>query len=255
VSALDVAAALAVFAGSALQSATGFGFALVCAPLVFAAAGPQQAVGLLTVVGFEVNLLTLLGEGRRPQPLRRTVAIVLVCALPGMLAGVAVLRSVDAVVLQVALTVAVFASLAVQLGIVRRRDAAGAAVPAMRPAPRWALPAAGLASGAFATTTSTSGPPLVLVMLGRGLSPVQVRDTLMASFLGLGVLGAAVLAATGTRGALPHLAWLAALVPLAAAGQIAGRPLFRRLAGERYEAALTGVLTVSAIVGLLSAVL
>jgi uncharacterized protein len=238
---LDVAAALAVLSGAALQSAVGFGFSLVCAPLVFAAFGPEPAVGLLTVLSLEVNLLTLLGEGRRPHPLRRPVAVVLACALPGMVAGVAVLRSVDAVVLQVAVTVVVFTSL-----VLRRLQGAAVAGPA------W-TPAAGLAAGVLTTTTSTAGPPLVLLLLGRNLAPSRVRDTLMACFIGLSLLGGAVLAATGTRAAAPDAVALAALLPLAALGQIAGRPLFARLATGRYELALTVVLTVSAVTGLLTA--
>src|SRR4051812_7505076 len=114
VSGLDVAAGVAVFVAAALQSAVGFGFGLVCAPLLFAAFGPQQAVGLLMVVGLEVNLLTLLGEGRRPVPLWGLVGVVVAWSLPGMLVGVAVLRNVDAVVLQVALTAAVLMSLLVR---------------------------------------------------------------------------------------------------------------------------------------------
>jgi hypothetical protein len=56
---MPLVAAAAVAAGAALQSATGFGFSVVAAPLVFAAVGPQEAVGLLLVLGTEVNLLTL----------------------------------------------------------------------------------------------------------------------------------------------------------------------------------------------------
>lgn len=244
--ALEVAAALAVFAGAGLQSAVGFGFSLVCAPLVFAAHGPLQAIGLLTVLGLEVNLVSLLGEGRRPAPVGRLVAVVLACSVPGMVAGVAVLRSVDAVALQVAVTVTVLASLAVQHA---SRDETSP-----RPQARGWAPAAGLAAGVLTTTTSTAGPPLVLLLLGRRLAPMRVRDTLTVCFIGLSALGGAVLAATGTRGALPDPVSLAAMVPLAALGQLAGRPVFARLAAGHYEAALTAVLLVSATVGLLTAV-
>jgi uncharacterized membrane protein YfcA len=239
---LEVAAAVAVFAGAGLQSAVGFGFSLVCAPLVLAAFGPEQAVGLLTVLGLEVNLVSLLGEGRRPDPLGRVVLVVLACALPGMVVGVAVLRSVDAVVLQSAVTAVVL------LSLVRRR------VRSSPRSPAW-TPVAGAAAGVLTTTTSTAGPPLVLLLLGRGIEPARVRDTLTVSFIGLSVAGGAVLAATGTRGAAPGAVALAALLPLAALGQLAGRPLFARLAGGRYERALTGVLVLSALLGLASAVL
>jgi uncharacterized membrane protein YfcA len=239
VSGLEVAAGLAVFAGAALQSAVGFGFALVCAPLVFAAFGPVQAIGLLTVLGLEINLVSLIGEGRRPHPVGRVVVTVLAWGLPGMVAGVVVLRNTSETVLQVVVTVVVLASLLAQ-----------------RRAARLTLPAqpAGLLSGTLCTTTGTGGPPLVLLLLGRGLAPERVRDTLMTCFIGQALLAAAVLALTGTRSAAPEALALAALVPLAAAGQVAGRPLFRILSGGRYEAALTIVLVISAAVGLLAAV-
>jgi uncharacterized protein len=79
-------AAAAIAAGAALQSATGFGFSLIAAPLVFAAVGPPEAIGLLIVLGLEVNLLTLLTERRRPRPLARDAALMLAWALPGALA-------------------------------------------------------------------------------------------------------------------------------------------------------------------------
>src|SRR5689334_5293306 len=55
---LLAAACVTVVAGSLLQSATGFGFSLLAAPLTFAAVDPAPAaVGLLLLLGAEVNLL------------------------------------------------------------------------------------------------------------------------------------------------------------------------------------------------------
>jgi uncharacterized membrane protein YfcA len=168
-----------------------------------------------------------------------------------MVAGVAVLRGVDAAVLQIGLTVVVFVSLALQLTARHRRPEDHVAGPT----PAWAPPVAGLASGVLTTTTSAAGPPLVLLLLGRDHEPVRVRDTLTTSFVGLSVLGGIVLIATGTRDAAPDGAALAALIPLAAIGQVAGRPLFKRLSEGRYELVLTVVLSISALLGLLTAVL
>lgn len=245
---LEAAAGVAVLAGALLQSAVGFGFALLCAPLLFAAAGPVQAVGLLTILGLQLNVMTLLSEGRRPEPLRDLVVRLLAWSLPGMLAGVAVLRSVDAIILQVLLTLTVFATLIARWRVQRR-----AGEP--RPAPAWAPPAAGLAAGALCLTTSTAGPAIVLLLLGRDHRPVSVRDTLTVTFLGLAILTTLVLAGTGTTGAVPGAAALAATVPLTAAGQLLGRSVFARLASGSYERVLTAVLVLSAAVGLASALL
>jgi uncharacterized protein len=237
---LLVAAGAAVVAGAALQSATGFGFSLVAAPMLFAALGPQEAVGTLLVLSTEVGLLTLATEGRRPQPLGREAIVLLAWAVPGAIVGVALLRALDATALQVAVTVGVLATL-----LARRLG------PAAHPRRRWA-PVAGFASGALTTSTQTSGPPLLLYLLGRGAQPGRIRDTLTVCFLCLSGIGALALAATVTSGAVPDPAVLAALVPLVVAGHVGGRPVFARLARGAYEPVVTAVLLVSVAVGLLS---
>src|SRR5919108_5146315 len=112
---LAVAAAAAVMTGAALQSSIGFGFALVAAPLLFAATSPPEAVGLMILLAVEVGLLTLLTERRRPRPVWRDVRAVVAWSLPGALVGVAILRSLDALALQLLVTAGVLATLAVNL--------------------------------------------------------------------------------------------------------------------------------------------
>jgi uncharacterized membrane protein YfcA len=243
-----ILAAAGVVAGAALQSATGFGFSLVAAPLLFAAVGPAEAVGALIVVGMFTSVLTIATEGRRPQPLRREVALLLGWSVPGALVGVAVLRALSPQALQIALTAGVVLAL-----ILRHRAARRATAPA-HATPGWAGPLAGFAAGALTTSTTTSGPPLVTYLLGRGHAPGPVRDTLTVCFLCLGVIGALALLLTGTTDAVPDPLLLAVLVPATAVGQLAGRPVFARLAhGDNYEPVLTAVLVISIVVGLVGA--
>jgi uncharacterized membrane protein YfcA len=238
------AAAAAVAAGAALQSATGFGFSIVAAPLVFAVVEPEEAVGLLIGLSSLVNVLTLASERRRPRPVLRECAVLLASALPGAVAGVAVLRALDPVALQIAVTAGVVATLAA------RRLAAG------RPAPAWAGPVAGVAAGALTTSTTTAGPPLIVYLLGRRLEPARMRDTIPVCFLGLNLVGAIALWVTDTRGAVPDAGLVAVLVPVVAAGHLAGRPLFAALVRSgRYEAVLNAVLLASVVAGLAVALL
>src|SRR5215213_8370109 len=244
---LALAAGGAVMTGAALQSSIGFGFALVSAPLLFAATSPPEAVGLMIVLALEVSLLTLLTERRRPQPVWHDVRAVVAWSLPGALAGVAVLRSLDELALQLLVTAGVLVALVINLRAAHR-------VPpppgSAHDPPRWARPAAGLVSGALNTSTSTGGPPLLL--LSRGLRPGVVRDTLTASFVGLAAVSAAALALTSTGDAVPDAAAVAALVPVTAIGHLAGRPVFARLAaGRAYERMLTVVLLATVAAGLL----
>jgi uncharacterized protein len=243
----DVLAVLAVLLGGALASATGFGFSLLCAPVLFALIGPAPAVGLLIVLAAEVNALILATEGRRPRPLRRETLVLLGWSLPGALVGVAVLRALSPVALQLTLSASVLLTL-----LLRRRAPREHAGEGGRP-PRGA-PLAGFAAGALTTSTTASGPPLIVYLLGRGHDPGQVRDTLTLCFLSLSPIGALALLVTGTRDALPDLGLLALLVPAVVVGQLAGRRAFARLAaGGRYEPVLTGVLLASVCAGLIGA--
>jgi uncharacterized membrane protein YfcA len=243
---LLAATAVAVFAGAAIQAATGFGFALLAAPLAFAALDSHEAIGLLLLLGSEIGVLTLATEGRRPQPMVRRCAIVLAWAIPAAVAGVAVLRALDAVTLQIAVSVGVAATL-----IVRHR----APAEHRGPEPGWAAPATGLSAGALVTSTNTSGPPLLLYLLGRGDEATRVRDTLTVCQLGLSLIGAAALVATGTSDAVPR-GWLVALfVPLVALAHLAGRPLFAHLAASgRYEPVLNATLVIAVVAGLVTAI-
>ena len=234
-------AAAAVAVGATLQSAAGFGFSLVAAPLVFAAVGPQEAVWLLTVLGAEVSLLTLATERRRPHPSLRDCAVLLAAAVPGAVVGVAILRALDVVALQVAVSVGVLATLAARRLTTERM-------------PRWAGVPAGFAAGALTTSTTTSGPPLLVYLLGRRLTPEVMRDTLPVCFIVLAAIGVLALWTTGTTAELPDPWLLAVLVPVAAAGHLLGRPLFARLARSgRFDAVVTGVLLASVLGGLVAA--
>jgi uncharacterized membrane protein YfcA len=232
---LVAAACLGVVAGAMLQAATGFGFSLLAAPLLFAAIEPEPAVVLLLVLGLEVNVLTLATERRRPQPLAGTVALMLACAIPGALAGVAVLRALPAAALQIAVTLGVVGTL-----VARRVRTAHV--------PGWL---AGVAAGALTTSTSTNGPPILLHLLGRGVTPAQVRDTLTTCFIGLAGVGAVALLVTGDPH-LPDATLTLALVPGVLAGHLVGRRGFARLAAsEHYEPVLTAVLLIAVAVGLI----
>ncbi|MBE2320129.1 TSUP family transporter [Solirubrobacter sp. CPCC 204708] len=234
---LLAAACVSVFVGTMLQAATGFGFSLVAAPLVFAAVGAEPAVVLLLLLGLEVNLLTLMTEHRTPQPLKRAAVVILLFAVPGAFAGVVALRALPEVALQVAVTLGVLATL------LARRITTAHIPPSV----------AGLAAGALTTTTSTNGPPILLHLLGRGAPPEQVRDTLTVCFIGLAALGAFALVSSGDIVA-PDGALVLGLLPAVVVAHLIGRRGFTRLAASpHYERVLTGVMLVAVVVGLIGA--
>ena len=239
-------AALALFLGAALQSATGFGFALVSAPILFALLGPREAVTAGVLVALVPNALTLAGERRRPQVLGRDMLALLAWSLPGLAVGAVALRELSEQLLSALVAAAVLGGVALRALSHRSRSRR----PLCGPPRPWYLPLAGVSSGVMSTATSLNGPPLVFYLLARGAAPMQTRDTLAALFLVHAVLGVPALLLSGAF-AMPEAIW--ALLLAALAGQLVGRRAFGWLSGERYEPAVYGVLVATALVAVIAA--
>ena len=236
----ELLAAVGVLLGGACHSATGFGFALVAAPLVVAALPPERAISVLLVLGIVTAALTLATERRMPDPLWRESGRILAWGAPGALAGAFVLELLDRTTLQLLVSASVVAALATR-EFARRRERP----PRMG---RW-LPPAGLAAGVLTTTTTANGPPLILYLLGRRVPAAQMRDTLSLLFVAFGAIGIAALVVGHAEFVLPQAELTLLFVGVVAAGHVAGRPLFARLAAGHYEQVVAGLLLVSVVTG------
>jgi uncharacterized membrane protein YfcA len=232
-------AAAATFAGALVQSATGFGFALVLSPALFAALDPYEAVTALLALGLPLNLLMLADTGLDAVHWR-ALAPALAGAVPGLAVGAAVIAVAPKPALQVAVGVAVLGAVAWQA---RRRR--GRSEPPRGGGREAAL--AGLAGGALTTSISLSGPPLVLWLEGRGLRPVELRASLAVCFLALNLAGVSVLIASGGSGQAVEPKVLAPLLVLVLAGHVAGMLAFRRLEGPRFYAIVLGVVAAAGV--------
>jgi uncharacterized membrane protein YfcA len=225
-------AATGLAVGASTQAATGFGFALVAAPAIGAALDPARAVTLLAVLGFATNAATLLHPGDRAAVRRADTMGLLAWALPGMVAGAAVLRWVAPDALRVASGGLAIVAAAVLLGgrglaLLRRRGPAGAS------------------AGVLTTTTGFNGPPLVLYLLAHGASPDQLRATLAACFAATGAVGLLALAAAGTL-RLPDSATLViACAGACALGWVAGRAARGRLPARTLRALATATVALA----------
>lgn len=226
--------ALATLAGAALQSATGFGFALLAAPALLAAFGPRQAIGTVLALSIAMNVLVLGGERRRPQLVGRPLRLLVLWALPGLLGGALLLAAVSRAPLQVATGVAVLAAAAVAAHPAVR---AGREAARATPIATFATPVMGLVTGALTTATGVNGPPIVLWLQRRARTPVHVRDSLAAAFLALNVAGTLAVAALGGGGHPVRADTLLVLLPLVIVGHAVGRCVFERLDQERFRAA------------------
>lgn len=234
---LGLLAALAVLVGAAAQAATGFGFALVAAPALFAVAPPGEAVLATLVLGGAVGLLLLLAEGRSLEVRTGDAGRLIGAGVPGVLLGVAVLAALPQPALQVLTGVIV---LAAALDRARPRSAR----PAARAASAYPVGALG---GVLTTATGVNGPPLVLWLRARGATDAELRDTVSLTLLVLSALGAAALAALGAIAApsTRSVAALAGLLVVAAAGHSLGKAAFARLGPRSFERLVLGLVLLS----------
>jgi uncharacterized protein len=231
-------AAAAVLAGAAVQSATGFGFALLAAPALFALLEPAQAVGAMAVLGALMSLLVLADGGPGLIDWRR-LGPLLLAAMPGLGLGLLVLDAFSKPALQIGVGAAVVAATVVQLA--RGRPAAGGG------AARGAGTAAGvgLLSGALTTSIGINGPPIALLLEARGHRPGEIRATLAGAFLALNLGGFAALLAVYGAGEVAAIGRLLPLLGALIVGYALGALAFRRLDAASFRVAVLGLAILS----------
>jgi uncharacterized membrane protein YfcA len=215
-----VLAVVATFVGASVQSASGFGFALVLSPAMFAAFDRYEAITGLLALGLAINLLVLADSGAERVDWSR-LRPALGAALPGLGLGVLVLVLVSKPGLQTVVGAAVLAAGAWQL-----RGARPLSLPG------WA---AGLASGTLTTSISVSGPPLVLWLEALGLRPGELRASLNVCFLALNLVGGGVLLVAGGLDRAISPGTLGLLLVVMTGGHLAGARAFRRLPADRFR--------------------
>jgi uncharacterized protein len=223
---------------AAAQAVSGFGFALIGVPLVAVLVGPKEAVVGLTIVGLIlVAQLSLRGRGHVDRP---SVTVVTAAAIVGMPIGLLVITRADDRVLTIAIATAVIA-----FSLLLWR---GARLPAGRPTDV----VAGFTSGVLATSTGTSGPPVVIALSAKRMEPAEFRATISMIFLVQGSV-ALVLFAIGGQITRDAVAVALAGLPGVIVGSIVGERGFRRLDTPTFRRVVLGMLFLSGVVALCGA--
>jgi uncharacterized protein len=216
-------------AGAALlYTLTGFGFAVLSAPAFLLFLDPTEAIQLVIIISTALSFAALPG-------LRRAIAPALLMRLAlgsmaGLPLGLIALRHADPVLVRrlVGATILAFTAL---LGWLRRRGPdRQAALLDMRPGGDLAV---GAVSGAATALVGMAGPPVLIYLLLAAAPPRIVRATLL-SFFALAYT-AALLSHVIAVG-IPAGTWIEAgvLIPFAALGAVAGRPLGDRLSVDAF---------------------
>jgi uncharacterized protein len=248
-------AAAATLIGATLQSATGFGFALILGPVLFGASEPDRALTTLLLLGAALNLLVLFAE-RRPRHIRWAETMVLLAAAaPGLVIGALILRALPKPTIQVAVGIAVLLTALFQ---VRSRSTpdARARAPAEKLSGRLGVLAGGvgMAAGVLTTTTSTNGPPLILFYHRRASTPAELRDSVNAAFLPLNVLGVVTLELLGRQRLSLDPSTVTLLLVVTVAGAFIGRHVFEALDPQRFRTVGLALVVLAGIASIVAGV-
>lgn len=165
----------AIAVGAAVQSATGNGFGLVCAPFLIAYLGPRDGVPAALLLSSAANVLVFAKEARHFKP--RPMLWLLIPALIATPVVAIAVRHVDsgplAVLGGVLILIAVFA-----LAMGRSSRRLGGPAAAMT---------AGTMSATMNVIAGISGPPALIYAINSGWSPKMTRPTLQVYFLLLNI--------------------------------------------------------------------
>jgi hypothetical protein len=230
-------AALVALLAFFVQGFTGFGAALVLAPLLLIFLDLHTAIVASAIVQVPVGIV--LAYQARQMVDGRVIVKLLPFSLVGLVAGAAALASLDVGWLR-QLCGAITALFA--LDVLRRawRNIAP------QPWPAWSVAPAGLASGLLGGVFGTSGPPVVAYLESSMPRGAELRATLIAYFLVINILRIVGYGA-GALLSGPVAITAAAMLPAAALGAWAGSSLQRR-AGERgFRLAVAAVLLITGL--------
>jgi uncharacterized protein len=242
-SAIVIVLAATTFGSALLYAISGFGFAVLAAPIFLLFLDPPRAIQLVIIISTVLSIVVLRGLLPAIAPwllLRLTLG-----SLVGLPLGLVAFRYADPTLVRAAAG-AMILGFAILMAVFRRRSGEPGqgkrwAVFAMSPGLDLA---AGAVSGLASALVGQPGPPVLIYLLLAGAEARTVRATLLGFFaLAYGV----TLASHAVTIGIPISTWLAAgiLIPFAFFGGLAGRPIGDRLGAEAFALLAIALLAVA----------
>jgi len=180
-----------VLGASVLGGVTGFGFSLVCAPLLLLAGMELTDVVVVNLaIGLTTRVATVARLHRSVH--RRRAATLVVGSIPGLLLGYLVRDLVSGDALKV--TAGGVAVVVAALLLLRPVDGGTVDGP---PAAGLATGTAGLLGGFLGITTSLNGPPPVVLLSRQNVAPQQFVADLAVYFIVCNALALGLIALSG----------------------------------------------------------
>jgi uncharacterized membrane protein YfcA len=230
--------AILIFLASLVQGILGFASALLAVPLALLFLPKETVVSSMFMMGLTLN--GFLSVRIRAPISYRPVLLLFVASLLGMPVGVWILRSIPMQAMQVLVggLVLLFTALLQwrKLKLPQNPVLTGAA---------------GFFSGLLNTSTSMSGPPVILLVAGQGLPKDQFRRTLVSFFFVSGLVAALMLVVSGVM--TPHrVSYGVVAIPFAFLGGFVGDRLSARLPERPFRVLALAVLYLTGMYSILS---
>jgi uncharacterized membrane protein YfcA len=216
---------------SLMQGILGFGSALVAVPLALLFLPKETVVSSMFMVGLSLN--GFLSVRIRERISYRPVLFLFFASLFGMPLGVWVLRAIPLETMQVLVgCLVVLFTVLLQWGKLKLPQ---------KGVLTWV---AGFFSGLLNTSTSMSGPPVLILLAGQGLPKDQLRRTLVSFFFVSGLVAALMLLLSGVM-TLQRVSYGLAAIPFAFLGGYVGDTLSKRLPERPFRVLALAVLFVA----------
>jgi uncharacterized membrane protein YfcA len=227
-----------MFLASLLQAIVGFGSALVAVPLALLFLPKETVVSSMFMMGLSLN--GFLSVRIRAPISPRPVVILFLASLFGLPVGLSILRAIPMDTMQVFVgCLVVLFTVLLQWGKLR--------LP-----PNGLLTAlAGFLSGVLNTSTSMSGPPVLILLAGQGLPKDQLRRTLVSFFFVSGLVAAFTLALSGVM-TLQRVSYGVAAIPFVFLAGYVGDRISTRLAEGPFRVLALTVLFLAGVYSVVS---
>jgi uncharacterized membrane protein YfcA len=224
--------AATTFGSALLYAISGFGFAVLAAPLFLLFFEPARAVQLVIIISTVLSIVVL--RGLLPDIAPGLLLRLAIGSLAGLPLGLVAFRYADPILVRAVAGAMIF-GFAILMAVSRRRSGQPGQdkhwkVLAMSPGLDLA---AGAVSGFAGALVGQPGPPVLIYLLLAGAAARTVRATLLAFFA---LSYAVTLASHAATIGIPTSTWLTAgiLIPFAFLGGLAGRPIGDRLGAEAF---------------------
>ena len=232
---------LVIFLSSIIQGLTGFGFALVSVPIMMFILSPKVVVPIVIIHSLVINLIILF-EARKWVNLKRIWPL-MIAGAAGIPIGTYLLVALDASILKIFIGSVIIPFAITSLAGFKK---------AIR-SEKLAFAPVGITSGLLASSTSLSGPPVILFFVNQGIEKEIFRANLVAYFtvLSLAAILAFVIGGVITTTVINYTLWL---LPAAILGAMTGIKLTPKVSENIFRIIALVIVIIAGLLSILSGI-